>query len=88
MTSLSEFAIALAQNGFHVFPLLVNAKEPAIKDYPHLATTDPAQVKAWWHGQPKNIGISTSHFAADEALAVVDVDVKSGKRGDLSHHRK
>jgi hypothetical protein len=84
MTSLSEFAIALAQNGFHVFPLLVNAKEPAIKDYPHLATTDPAQVKAWWHGQPKNIGISTSHFAADEALVVLDVDVKSGKRGDLS----
>jgi hypothetical protein len=83
-TSQSEFAILLAGSGFHVFPCLVNAKEPAIKDYPRKATTDAAQVKEWWNGKPRNIGISTSHFGENEALIVVDVDIKSGKRGDLS----
>jgi hypothetical protein len=83
-TSQSEFAILLAGSGFHVFPCLVNAKEPAIKDYPRKATTDPNQIKAWWNGKKQNIGISTSHFGENEALIVVDVDLKKGKRGDLS----
>jgi hypothetical protein len=84
MTSQSEFAINLAHSGFHIFPLDVNSKLPAIKDYPNKATTDEVQVAAWWNGRPKNIGISTSHFGVSEALIVVDVDIKSGKRGDLS----
>jgi hypothetical protein len=80
----SEFALRLAASGFCVFPCAPNSKLPAIKDFPNKATTDPAQVEAWWNGQPRNIGISTSHFAAGEALVVVDVDVKAKKRGDLS----
>lgn len=75
----------LAQNGFHVFPCGPNDKLPAIKDYPNKATTDLKQVKAWWNnGSPHNIGISTTHYGADEALVVVDIDLKHGKRGDLS----
>lgn len=83
-TPQSEFAVLLAQSGFHTFPCAVGGKLPAIKDYPNKATTDPVKVEAWWNGKPSNIGISTSRFAADEALIVVDVDVKKKKRGDLS----
>jgi hypothetical protein len=83
-TSQSEFAVRLAHSGFHVFPCAVNSKLPAIKDFPHKATMDKEQVKIWWNGQPKNIGISTTHFGTDEALIIVDKDVKKGKRGDLS----
>jgi hypothetical protein len=83
-SSQSEFALRLAAGGLHIFPCGVNSKLPAIKDFPNKATTDPARIRAWWGDQSKNIGISTSHFGADEALVVVDVDVKNGKRGDLS----
>ena len=83
-TSQSEFALRLAAGGFQVFPCAENGKLPVIKDFPNRATTDPKRVESWWNGRPKNVGISTSHFAADEALVVVDVDVKDGKRGDLS----
>ena len=85
MTTLqSEFAVRLAQGGFHVFPIRVNGRLPAIKDYPNKATTDPERIRSWFNGKPHNVGISTSHFATDEALIVADVDVKHGKRGDLS----
>ncbi len=83
-SSQSEFAVLLAQNGFHIFPCGPNDKLPAIKDYPNKATTDPKQIKAWWNGTPHNIGISTTHYGTNEALIVVDVDLKHGKRGDLS----
>jgi len=84
MTKLSEFAVTLAQNGFHIFPCQSGSKLPAIKDFPNKATADPVTVEAWWNGTEHNIGVSTSHFATDESLVVVDVDVKAGKRGDLS----
>jgi len=81
-TPQSEFALLLAQAGFHVFPLA--GKLPAIKDFPNKATADLTQVRAWFNGTPRNIGISTSHFATDEGLIVIDLDLKNGKRGDLS----
>src|SRR5579863_1897218 len=84
MTLQSEFALRLASSGFAVFPCEVNSKLPAIKDFPNKATTDLKQVEAWWNGVPKNVGVSTSHFGAKDALVVVDVDLKNGKRGDLS----
>lgn len=83
-TPQSDFAILLAQSGFCVFPCGVNGKLPTIKDFPRRATTDAARIRLWWNGKQKNIGISTGHFGTDEALCVVDVDVKNGKRGDLS----
>lgn len=83
-TSQSEFAALLASSGLHVFPCKFNSKLPAIKDFPHKATTDAAQIKAWWDGKSSNIGISTSHYATDQALIVLDIDIKKGKRGDLS----
>jgi hypothetical protein len=83
-TSQSEFAIALAQNGFHVFPLVPGGKLPEIKNFPGRATMDVEQIKTWWNGTKHNVGISTSHFAVDQALIVVDLDLKNGKHGDQS----
>ena len=84
MTKQTEFALRLAASGFHVFPLEGNGKLPTTKDFPNKATTDDAQVRAWFNGTPRNIGISTSHFGTEGALVLVDVDIKKGKRGDLS----
>lgn len=81
MTPLDQ-ALSLAARGFHVFPLQANSKLPAIKDYPTRATRDAEQIRKWWGGKSRNIGISTSRFGDDEALVVVDVDTKEGKRGD------
>ncbi|HUD75291.1 MAG TPA: bifunctional DNA primase/polymerase, partial [Terracidiphilus sp.] len=84
-TKQSEFALRLAASGFHIFPLEGNGKLPAIKEYPNKATTDPDQVQKWFgNGKVRNIGISTSHFSMSEALVVIDLDLKNGKRGDLS----
>ena len=83
-TPQSEFAVRLAHSGFHVFPCRPGGKLPAIKDFPHKATMDEDQVRSRWNGTPKNIGISTSHFGTDEALIIIDIDIKHKKRGDLS----
>jgi hypothetical protein len=83
-TPQSEFAVRLAHSGFHVFPCRPGGKLPAIKDFPHKATMDEDQVRSCWNGTPKNIGISTSHFGTDEALIIIDIDIKHKKRGDLS----
>lgn len=75
-------ALALAEQGFKVFPLVENSKVPAIKGWPRKATTDPARIRRWWVDpvtgwkQDYNIGIATGH-----GLAVIDVDDKGNKRG-------
>jgi hypothetical protein len=83
-----EHALALAKEGFHVFPLAPTSKLPAIDDFPTRATRDPAQIAKWWTcpvmglEQPYNVGISTTRFGDSEALLVIDVDNKDGKDGN------
>jgi hypothetical protein len=47
----SDVAVAsvlrLAARGWRLFPCLPRSKKPYIKDWPTLATTDPAQLQAW-----------------------------------------
>lgn len=81
MSNLQQ-ALALAERGFHVFPLEPNGKLPVIKDYPNRATRDPELINRWFMGLDRNIGISTSKFGDDQALVVVDVDNKGDKKGD------
>lgn len=80
MTTLDQ-ALQLAARGFHIFPCRENSKLPAIKDYPTRATRNEDQLRKWFKS-PRNIGISTSRFAEDDALVVIDVDTKKGKRGN------
>jgi len=85
--SFFQSALNLASKEFHVFPLITNGKEPAIKDWQAQAATTAPKIKTFWVDpildiiQPFNIGISTSNFKRDLALLVVDVDDKNGKCG-------
>lgn len=75
-------ALALAQQGFHVFPLAAKNR-PCIKGYPEHATRDPEQIGRWWARWPNAlVGVSTSRYGGDDALLVVDVDAH--KNGFLS----
>lgn len=72
-----DHALALADYGFKVFPLIPNDKRPLVDGWQAKATNDEAQVRAMWAAQPDaNIGIST------ERLLVVDVDPRNG--GDVT----
>lgn len=75
-------ALALADAGFHVFPLEEGGKLPVIKDFPNRATRDREQIETWWGPNPnRNIGISTTRYGDDKSLLVIDVDNKHGKNG-------
>jgi hypothetical protein len=76
-------ALALAEQGFHLFPVTKNGKTPAVDDWPSKATRNPQQLKKWFdNGKGYNIGIATEKFGDDRALIVVDVDTKNGKKGE------
>jgi hypothetical protein len=81
MTRIDE-VLALAEAGFHVFPLRPGTKLPAIEKFPERATRDPDQIRKWWSSRDYNVGISTTRFGDAEALIVVDVDNKGDKHGD------
>lgn len=78
-------AVALARQGFRVFPLNANGKDPAIEGWPELASDDPERVLRFWsepfNGDPidYNIGIATG-----AGLVVIDVDNKNGKNGSAT----
>lgn len=75
---LLQSAKELALKNFRIFPLRPLSKLPAIKDFPHNATTDIRLIESWWARNPNyNIGIST------EELVAVDVDNKGDKKGSL-----
>jgi len=73
-----DAAIAYARLGFHVFPLVPNGKTPLIAGGFKAATTNTAQITAWWAATPRaNIGIATG----ESGLVVIDLDVKGGVNG-------
>jgi hypothetical protein len=54
------------------------AKKPAIKNWPNLATTDARQIEEWWQSAPdNNIGIYTG------TLLAVDIDPRHGGHKSL-----
>lgn len=76
-----DYALAYAELGLRVFPLIPQQKIPfknssGVKE----ATTDKEQIRLWWTNIPTaNIGI-----AMGDGLLAIDVDVADGKQGDLS----
>jgi len=83
MTNCDQ-ALALAAQGFHVFPIVAGKKAPPlIADFPNKATTDEEQIREWWYSWPNaNLAISTTRYGDTEALLVVDIDNKGGRHGD------
>jgi hypothetical protein len=83
---LLTVALAYAKRGYAVFPLGPGSKLPLIPSdeggHGALdATTDPAQIRAWWTETPDaNIGIT----AGASGLLLVDVDNKDGRDGFTS----
>src|SRR5690606_7759103 len=77
---LHQAARWYARHGYAIFPLRANRKEPAVKEWQHVATTDIEQVDRWWRNNPAyNIGINCG--ASD--IVVLDFDTyKSGIRTD------
>lgn len=81
----ADWALAMGKRGFHVFTLGDNDKLPRHKGWQAEATNDPAKIKSLWEKHPTaNIGIFTSKYGNDNALMVVDVDMKAGRNGDAT----
>jgi hypothetical protein len=83
--SLLDRALALAAEGYPVFPLIPGGKIPAVKRWPERASTNPDAVRAMWAGREGcNIGIRTGVRPDGQCLLVLDVDVKEGAGGRQS----
>jgi hypothetical protein len=64
-------ALAYGRHGWPVFPVAPSQKIPVTPRGFKDATTDQAQIRAWWTAHPDhNIGIATGHPGPD----VIDVD--------------
>lgn len=71
---LGEAALWYARWGWPVFPLVKHQKRPATSNGFKDATTDPAQIRAWWDQWPQgNIGLATGHL-----FDVIDIDMPEG----------
>lgn len=89
-------ALAAAERGWPVFPLLPRSKIPALhhrdrcpgtgvcaqghRGWPQRATTDPDQLAAWWRERAYNIGIATGAAG----LVVLDLDDATGHGASTS----
>lgn len=81
MATMYDYAVKYINIGLAVFPLKPNDKIPLTKNGCKDATTDGAQVKAWWQQYPNaNIGIATG--SKSNGLIVIDLDVDSEKGKD------
>lgn len=75
MSDTASNALALAKLGLAVFPVRPGRKEPALRDWQALATTDPAEVSRLFRGgQMFNIGIATGGRSGG---FVLDIDRKA-----------
>ncbi|NUT48292.1 MAG: bifunctional DNA primase/polymerase, partial [Saccharothrix sp.] len=72
---LTRVALRAAARGLPVFPLLPRQKRPAVRDWQHRATTDPAEIVDLWAQRPYNVAIATG----PAGLVVLDLD-------DAAHH--
>src|SRR5690242_19830539 len=79
-----DHAQAAARRGIRVFPV-IGKRQPAIKGYPKLATTDPEQIDRWWDQWPDaNIGGAVGPLGDGRYMLCVDADNKPGQCGSIT----
>lgn len=82
--SMYHAAVEYIKLGLAVFPLEPNGKKPLTRNGCNDATTDAAQVKAWWQNTPNaNIGIATGKRSG--GIFVIDLDIDEDKGLDGYH---
>lgn len=75
-SQLARAALVYAKLGFAVFPCRRRAKEPLAEHGCKDATTDLAQIHAWWErGPDANVGIATGLVSG---IVVLDIDPRHG----------
>lgn len=67
---LVAVALGLAEQGWHIFPLIPGDKRPAVERWEQRATTDPQRIRRCWSAGPYGIGIA----CGPSGLAVLDLD--------------
>ncbi|MDX2974269.1 bifunctional DNA primase/polymerase [Kribbella solani] len=63
-------ALAASERGWHVFPLLPNTKQPAVKDWEKRATTNTGRIERCWSTRQYGVGIA----CGPSGLVVIDLD--------------
>ena len=82
--SMYPAAVEYINRGLAVFPLEKGGKKPITRNGCNDATTDAAQVKAWWQQYPEaNIGIATGKRSG--GIVVIDLDIDEDKGIDGYH---
>jgi hypothetical protein len=77
---LATAALSYAERGWHVLPCNPESKHPLIERGLYAATTDAAQIEAWWRQWPfAMIGIRTGR---ESGIIVLDVDVDPDEQVD------
>jgi hypothetical protein len=72
MNTVLDAALAYAARGWPVHPIAARAKNPASPHGFKDATTDPAQIRAWFENSPRlNLGLATGRAAG---VWVLDLD--------------
>ncbi len=81
LSCAEQNAIALAQRGLHVHPLVPRDKAPLLEGYPSLATTDEATIHQWWKEWPDaNVGLIAG---VQSGAFVLDIDRRHGGEQSL-----
>ncbi len=73
--TMKDAALALARQGYAVFPCRPNSKQPLHKGSFHDATVDEFQIEEWWD-ECLTANIAIYPDGSNPRLAVLDVDVR------------
>lgn len=69
---LLDAALEYAARGWPVYPVEAGGKRPLVKEWPTVASTDPAQLEAWWRRWPEaSVAIVTG---ARSGVVAIDLD--------------
>jgi hypothetical protein len=77
-----EYALSYIGQGYAVFPLAPNSKNPFTEHGFKDASKDPETVRQWWSRWPEaNVGVVTGRISG---IVVLDIDRKHGVDGAVS----